>query len=145
MNNSALEAQRARGAVRRAINRGALIRPDVCNRCGQSPGPAKDGRSQLHAHHHDYAKPLEVEWLCVPCHRKETPKPDWVKNRASLVAHPGEANGQSKLTYEKARLIRESPLSNRRLAELLGVDQKQIWRVRKGESWKLAAAKEKGQ
>lgn len=43
-----------------AILAGKVTRPDACARCGQQ-GPV-DG------HHHDYSKPLDVEWLCRPCH-----------------------------------------------------------------------------
>jgi len=52
--------QRARDAVRRAINRGEIIRPDKCQDCGL-PG-------KIEAHHADYFKPLEVEFLCLRCH-----------------------------------------------------------------------------
>lgn len=38
--------------------RGKLVQVP-CEKCG-SP------KSQMH--HHDYSKPLEVEWLCRPCH-----------------------------------------------------------------------------
>lgn len=55
--------------VRTAIARGELVRPEVCERCGLG-GVAKDGRSRVQAHHHDYDKPLEVEWLCADCHIK---------------------------------------------------------------------------
>lgn len=49
--------------VTKAIIRGDLIRPVVCEECeGISPS--------LHAHHEDYYKPLEVEWLCNSCHSK---------------------------------------------------------------------------
>lgn len=29
------------------------------------------GSEQSQMHHHDYSKPLEVEWLCRPCHLQE--------------------------------------------------------------------------
>jgi hypothetical protein len=43
-----------------AVRAGKLIAPDACSRCGE--GGLIDG------HHHDYSKPLEVTWLCRPCH-----------------------------------------------------------------------------
>jgi len=36
-------------------------RPDRCSAC-------QIITQKLHAHHPDYSKPLEVIWLCVPCH-----------------------------------------------------------------------------
>ena len=52
--------QRAHNAVRRAIVKGELTRMP-CMRCGQQ---------KTEAHHDDYDKPLEVMWLCTPCHKK---------------------------------------------------------------------------
>lgn len=51
----------ARLAVRKAIQRGDLIKSDICNRC---PAPAVIG------HHHSYEPEfwLDVEWLCKKCH-----------------------------------------------------------------------------
>ena len=46
--------------VRKAIARGDLIRPKKCNNCGLN--------RVIHAHHHDYSKPLCVKWLCRKCH-----------------------------------------------------------------------------
>ena len=54
------EKVRAQNAAAKAIQSGRLIRPEKCQRC-PSIGP-------LGAHHHDYSKPLEVEWLCIDCH-----------------------------------------------------------------------------
>jgi hypothetical protein len=31
----------------------------------------KCGYHKSQAHHHDYSKPLDVNWLCFACHRKE--------------------------------------------------------------------------
>lgn len=45
--------------VRRAIAHGELVR-QPCEKCGRSPA---------HAHHEDYSRPLEVQWLC-PLHHK---------------------------------------------------------------------------
>lgn len=48
--------------VKRAIRHGVLVRADKCERCGKACRPE--------ASHGDYAKPLDVQWLCKPCHIK---------------------------------------------------------------------------
>jgi hypothetical protein len=30
------------------------------------------GNPKAQAHHHDYSKPLEIDWLCQVCHDKVT-------------------------------------------------------------------------
>jgi hypothetical protein len=50
----------AHSSVARAIRRGELIRQPCC-RCGSE---------KTVAHHEDYEKPLEVVWLCQPCHKQ---------------------------------------------------------------------------
>lgn len=63
------EKNRARMEAWLAIKRGDLT-PQPCEVCGESP-VAHDGRRAVHAHHDDYGKPLDVRWLCYPCHGKE--------------------------------------------------------------------------
>lgn len=48
-------------AVNNAVRDGKL-KKRPCAFCS-SDGPVE-------AHHHDYAKPLDVTWLCKPCHRR---------------------------------------------------------------------------
>lgn len=55
---------RARSAVLTAMKAGTLLKPSVCSACGGAPG-------RIEAHHPDYAKPLEVMWLCSLCHGAE--------------------------------------------------------------------------
>lgn len=52
------EKEAARRKVRYAVQWGHLT-PKPCERCGAD---------EAQAHHHDYSKPLDVEWLCRPCH-----------------------------------------------------------------------------
>lgn len=54
------ERQRARKKLAYAVSAGHVKRADTCERCG-AVGPTE-------GHHHDYDKPLEVEWLCSRCH-----------------------------------------------------------------------------
>lgn len=54
------EVKRAHNALKRAVERGDLVRPSECPACGK--------RDRIHAHHADYSKPLDVEWLCATCH-----------------------------------------------------------------------------
>lgn len=56
----------ANALVASAVRDGRLIKPNECSRCGDIPR-----RRDLHAHHHDYALPLDVEWICVKCHGVE--------------------------------------------------------------------------
>lgn len=52
------EKYQAQRAAQKAIRNGLLIREncEICN------------KSNTHAHHEDYSKPLEVKWLCPTCH-----------------------------------------------------------------------------
>lgn len=50
---------KAREAVRQAIRRGDLSR-GICRDCGTA--------KNVHAHHADYSRPLDVIWLCAVCH-----------------------------------------------------------------------------
>ena len=58
------EKYKAHQAVRNAVRDGGLHKPDHCESCGTS-----DFR-QLEGHHDDYSKPLDVRWLCAPCHKQ---------------------------------------------------------------------------
>lgn len=51
-------------AVRKAIDAGRIVRSENCERCGAS--------GRIEGHHWSYADEhvLDVEWLCVSCHRK---------------------------------------------------------------------------
>lgn len=60
----------AHNQLEKALKRGTVTRPTKCSLCGVEPSTFKDGRSAIQAHHEDYAKPLEVVWLCQKCHHK---------------------------------------------------------------------------
>ena len=60
----------ARRKVKDAVRRGKIIKPSVCADCNEAS-------DLIHGHHEDYSKPLDVVWLCAPCHvkRHNTPAP----------------------------------------------------------------------
>jgi hypothetical protein len=143
--------QRARLAVRLAIKRGDLIRPSSCSRCGVTPPPAADGRSQIHGHHHDYSLPLDVEWICAKCHRIETPLP-------AVMGAPvfGDANGMRKFpdTFRGERsssaklseadaiaILRRRGEPSMSLAKEFGVSRGAIEDIYLGRTWKHLAAR----
>ena len=49
--------------VGNAIASGKLIKPCCCSNCGFS-------NPRIHAHHDNYAEPLNVRWLCPACHKQ---------------------------------------------------------------------------
>lgn len=57
------EKHRARQAIANAVVEGRIVKPDRCEDCD-----ARTARADLHGHHTDYSKPLEVDWLCRTCH-----------------------------------------------------------------------------
>lgn len=52
--------QAARQVLTYAIKTGKISRPPSCQKCRRS--------GKVQAHHTDYSKPLEVQWLCSNCH-----------------------------------------------------------------------------
>ena len=55
------EKKNAQSKLRRAVKSGRIVRPSTCEHCGVT--------GQIDAHHHDYAQPFLVSWLCEKCHR----------------------------------------------------------------------------
>jgi ribosomal protein S27AE len=55
--------KRAVRFAQRKIREGKIIRPNTCPRCGSTS-------RRIEAHHKDYSKPLEVEFLCSRCHKE---------------------------------------------------------------------------
>jgi hypothetical protein len=55
------EAYKAQTAVGNAVRDGKLTR-GLCAMCGS--------KNNIHAHHRDYRKPLDVVWLCAACHHR---------------------------------------------------------------------------
>ncbi len=59
-NKSNADKRKARYTISNAIAMGKLTRPDKCESCKQ--------KRFVEAHHENYSKPLDVEWLCTKCH-----------------------------------------------------------------------------
>ena len=56
------EKRSAENKLNNALRTGMIIRPNKCILCQTECKPQ--------AHHYDYSKPLDVMWLCIPCHAK---------------------------------------------------------------------------
>lgn len=52
-----------RSKLRDAVRAGKIVKPECCSQCGEVVS-----KKCLHAHHLDYSKPYDVEWLCPQCH-----------------------------------------------------------------------------
>lgn len=54
---------KARSILGYHVRYGKIIKPELCEGCME--------KQELHGHHIDYDKPLDVKWLCITCHAKE--------------------------------------------------------------------------
>jgi len=57
------EKAKARWTLHNAVKRGRLAKPSTCQHCSVV--------GRIEGHHQDYSKPLDVMWLCKPCHGKQ--------------------------------------------------------------------------
>ena len=60
----------ARYSVQNAVRDGKLMKPENCSKCNAS--------GNIHGHHSDYNKPLEVIWFCESCHA------EWHRNNIPI-------------------------------------------------------------
>jgi transposase-like protein len=72
----------AQNKLEKALQRGRISRSATCEACGTS-ARFKDGRTAIQAHHPDYNKPLNVMWLCQPCHHR------WHQNNHAVPTREG--------------------------------------------------------
>lgn len=75
--------------VRNALRTGDLRKGEVCDFCGEQ-------NIFLEAAHADYSKPLDVRWLCRPCHRK------WDRREPKSITALALEPKSSKATQRKA-------------------------------------------
>jgi ribosomal protein S27AE len=57
-----VQALRAQSLVAYHVKCGNLVRPAICEQCGEE--------RRIEAAHKDYRDPLDVRWLCIKCHRE---------------------------------------------------------------------------
>ena len=69
---------KANNAVNNAVRDNRLTKPNICECCNNT-----FTSKQIHGHHTDYSKPLEVMWLCNDCHK------DWHINNKPLNGDKG--------------------------------------------------------
>jgi ribosomal protein S27AE len=54
------DKQMARAKLQYHINVGHIVKPNKCSHCNL--------KGKIEGHHEDYSKPLDVIWVCKPCH-----------------------------------------------------------------------------
>lgn len=79
----------ANSTIQRMISRGLIVPPKICSKCGKRQ-TLSNGKAGICAHHPDYNKPLEVEWLCASCHRY------WHRNYVAIPKSKEAINGKSR-------------------------------------------------
>jgi DNA-binding XRE family transcriptional regulator len=125
-------------AVKNAIRRGELIRQD-CQRCAAGDAPKRGRRGIIEAHHADYAKPLDVQWLCRRHHRQlhrelgaRLPSPAEIaevrtrENRSILKSCATARPLVFAVTTDILAAMGRSGITQSELARRLGVSKQQV-------------------
>lgn len=127
------EKTAAQNKLNYAIRKG-LIQRQPCQKC--------DATEKVHAHHHDYSKPLDVEWFCYACHRKQHHVDEEEKKvkfeGASKARLPGESNPNASLSTKDVRQIRamlDAGVSQQKIAMVFGINQTTVSRIKIGRTY----------
>lgn len=106
-----------------------LIQRQPCQTCGTT--------EKVHAHHHDYDKPLDVEWFCYQCHRKQHHVGEEEKRvkfaGATKASLHGELNSNASLTakqVEQIKALLAAGISQQKIGDVFGVGQTAISRIK---------------
>lgn len=107
--------------------RAGLLTPQPCSECG---GTA------VEAHHDDYARPLDVRWLCKACHeiqhhgpvdsrpKKQSTQPEYYRaRRARLRAAKPAVLTKKQRHAEEAKLLRQQGASYSQIAMQYGISK----------------------
>lgn len=86
---------KARTVFRRAVARGKIIRPKKCQSCLRKTSP-------IQGHHPDYSKPLDVLWVCRPCHESIHRK-EFLMAEAKKLANGNRSKHKMSKTYMKRK------------------------------------------
>ena len=124
------EKIKAQNILNYAIRKGEMSRSN-CEGCGTGV--------RVHAHHYDYAKPLDVRWLCYKCHKANHPVSDENKavkfvgaKRAQLIGEQNpNAHLSDKAVIEIEHLLNLG-LAQERIAAVYGVSQMTVSRIKRG-------------
>ena len=99
---------KARKAVELALRYGKITRPDQCPLCLEN--------KKTEAHHHNYSKPLEIEWICRKCHlaihKKHKIVPPTVGGGVKLIGWLSIQYYQSKTEQKQYTLPSSTSLLN---------------------------------
>lgn len=106
------DKRKAGQLARKAVKGGQIIKPDACTHCGKS--------IKLEMHHPDYARPLDVVWLCEKCH---------IQLHMKANGHTPRADGhnlsrpKNKLTPREIEVLKLACIGhkNKSIADLLKI------------------------
>jgi ribosomal protein S27AE len=125
------EKTKAQNQLNYAIRSGRVER-QACELCGTD--------KKVHAHHHDYTKPLDVRWLCFRCHKASHPVDD--EDRAVKFSDAkkgkmfGPENPNAALSADEVRTVRKMlglGISQEKIGKAFGVTQVTVSRIKLGK------------
>jgi hypothetical protein len=124
---------KAQNQLNYALRKGVVFR-GPCEVCGSE--------EKVHAHHHDYSKPLDVHWLCFICHKKAHPVSEEDKKvkfsdakRADVIGSNNPFSKLDEVAVHEIKLMLSCGVSQERIAKAFAVTQTTVSKIKCGEIW----------